>query len=331
MSAFDRQPKVVVTDLEFPHDGFEQATLAPLGASVERHACRTEDEVIAVSRDADALLVQWAPVSARVIDALDRCRVISRYGIGVDNIDIAAATGKGIVVCNVPDYCQEEVATHAVALILALARRIVPLVDSVRAGEWDAVVAAGPIANLSDQTLGLLSLGRIGRLVARRAQAFGLRVIAHDPYLNDAAVKDSGVTLVDLPILLRESDYLSLHAPLTGETRQIIDAAALAQMRPTAQIVNTARGGLIDSMALAEAVREGRIGGAALDVLDTEPLPGDHPLRNLPNVLITPHAAWYSSASLPALRERAVDEIARFLRGDPQRSPVNPDAVAARS
>ncbi len=320
------KPTVVITDLDYPDEAIERAVLEPL-ANVRRYACRTEAEVSAAASGADALLVQWAPVSANVIAGLSNCKLISRYGIGFDMIDVAEATRRGIPVSNVPDYCIEEVATHTIALLLSLSRRIIPLVDSVRAGQWNAAAAAQPLKNLGGQTLGLLSFGRIARLVARRAVALGLRVITCDPYLTPEAVASEGVELVRFEELLSRADYLSLHTPLTGATHHIIDRAALKMMQPTAYLINTARGPLIDSQALSESLKAGELAGAALDVLDQEPPTPDHPLLHLPNVLVTPHAAWYSEAALPALRRGAAEEVARALRGEPLHAVVNPAAL----
>jgi len=293
---------VVITDSNLPATGAEQAVLAELGAEVVQAQCHTEDQVIAAAAGADALLVQYAPITSRVLDHLPRCRIISRYGIGVDNIDLAAATARGILVANVPDYCIEEVATHALALLLTCARKVLALDRSVRQGRWDTIGVARPVRRLSGQTLGLIGFGRIARALARSAQGLGLRVIAYDAYLGTEAAQGTGVELVPQERLWAESDYLSLHVPLTPETRHMVNHQTLGQMKPTAVIINTARGPLIDGVALAEAINQGHLAGAALDVTEPEPLPLDHPLRHLDTVVLTPHASWYSEEALPELQ-----------------------------
>jgi len=317
---------VAVTDYVFPSLEPEQRVLAPLGVELRPRQCKSEEEIIELTQGADAVLNCYAKMTARVIEKLGRCKIIARYGIGVDNVDLIAATRAGIVVTNVPDYCIDEVSDHALALLLALARRIVPADGAVKAGAWDVVAHAG-IRRLHGQTLGLVGFGKIAIAVAAKAQAFGLRVLACDPFVGSEAMARHGVQAVDFDRLLAESDAVSIHVPLSPETRNLIGARELARMKPSAFLINTSRGGIVDEQALAAALKEGRLGGAALDVLGVEPPPPDHPLRKLPNVILTPHLAFYSRESVVELQTKAAEEVARALKGEPPRSPVNPEVL----
>jgi len=314
--------RVVVTDADYPHLDEERAVLEPIGAELVREQALAEDDLIRVCRGADVLLNQYAKLTERVIDSLVGCKGIVRYGVGFDVVDMPAATRRGIVVCNVPDYGTDEVSDHAITLLLAAARRLVPMANGVQRGTW-TVDPYKPIGRLRGRTLGIVGLGRIGALAARKAQGFGLRVVAHDPYRSPAYFAELGVEPMGLDELLRVSDYVSIHAPLSDETRHLIDADRLAVMKPTTFLVNTARGGLVDGDALAEALRAGRIAGAALDVTEAEPIPRDSPLLGLENCIITPHAAWYSEEGAQALQRLAAEEVARILLGQPPRCPVN--------
>jgi D-3-phosphoglycerate dehydrogenase / 2-oxoglutarate reductase len=276
----------------------------------------------ALIRQADALMVTTHRVAADLIASMERCKIISRAGTGLDAIDIPAATAHGVWVAYVPDYSVDEVSSHAVGLLLAHARAIPQLVAAARAGQWSNQ-AAIPRRRLRGQTLGLLGFGRIGQAVAAKARGLGLEVIVHDPYLEAQLVAANGARAVDRETLLRESDYLSLHAPLNDSNRRFLDAAALALMKPTAIVINTARGGLIDEEALLAAVQAGQIGGAALDVLAVEPPAPDHPLLHEPRVMITPHTGWYSEDANYDVRVRAAEEVVRVLRGERPRCPVN--------
>jgi len=317
---------VPITDYVFPTLEPEATILSPLGVELRPAQCKTVDEVYEHVQGADALLVCYAPVTARVIEALRGCRIIARYGIGVDNVDLAAATAAGILVTNVPDYCVDEVSDHTMALLLALARKVALADRRVRAGTW-SVPDLAPIHRLNGLTLGLLGLGKIPRAVVPKAQAFGLRVIACDPYLPPEQAASLGVRLVSLEELISQSDVLSLHAPLTAETRELINAATIARMKPGALLINTARGALVNIPDLAEALKRGRLGGAALDVLPVEPPPANSPLLELENVILTPHSAWSSVEAVTELQSKAADEVARALTGRSPRSPVNPEVL----
>ena len=247
--------KVVVTDQGYPTYEHERAVLEPVGAKLTLAACQTEDEVIKACRTADGILNRAAPMTAHVIEALEKCKVIARYGVGVDNVDVNAATARGIVVANVPGYCDDEVSTQAAALILALARRIVSHDKAVRDGAWD-IGSAEPIFRTRAKTLGLVGLGRIARATVDKLAGFEMNVISYDPFVTPAQADEINVKMVDFETLLKTSDFISLHAPLMPATRHIIDAKALSFMKPSAYLVNTSRGGLIDQKALTKTLAE---------------------------------------------------------------------------
>lgn len=317
-------PLVVVTDSDLPGDGAE-AVIAEAGLRVRRAACRTPEDVVAAARDATALIVQWAPVTAAALDRLPACRFVSRLGIGYDMIDVAAATERGVAVANTPDYCVEEVAAHTLALVLSLARRIAPLDAAVRAGRWSVVADAPGALRPSRTTLAVIGFGRIGSLTAAHAAALGFRVVVHDPHVPAETVRAAGHEPFPLADALAAADIVSLHVPLTAQTRHLLDTKALARTKPGVLVVNTCRGGLVDEGALARALHDGRVAGAGLDVFEEEPLPAGSPLRDAPNVLLTPHAAWYSPASLEELPRRAARQVVDFLAGRPVPSIVNRD------
>ena len=276
----------------------------------------------ALLRQADALMVTLQPVPASLIAQLERCKIICRIGTGVDAIDIPAATARGIWVTNVPDYSIDEVSTHAIALVLAQARNLFTHREAARGGDW-RYLADTPIRRFAGQTLGVLGLGRIGRASARKGRGLGLDVIACDPYLGDDVFADAGARRVDFPTLLAESDYLTLHVPLTDETRRLIDAAALARMKPGAYLVNTSRGEVVDIPALLEAVRGRRIAGAGIDVLPVEPPAADDPILSEERIVVTPHIAWASTEAARDVRVRGAEDVVRVLRGEPPRYPCN--------
>jgi D-3-phosphoglycerate dehydrogenase len=313
---------VLITDYVFPSLEIERAVLQAAGAELVAMQARSEAELVEAVAPADGLLVCYAPVTRRVIERAEHCRVIARYGIGVDNVDVAAATERGIVVTNVPDYCIEEVSDHALALLLACARKVAFLDRRVRAGRWEARDAV-PIRRLSGQVLGLVGFGKIPRLLAAKARALGLTVLAYDPYLDAATCEAHGARKVELGELLGAADFVSVHAPLTPQTRGLIGEAELRRMKPTAYLINTARGPIVHEAALLRALAEGWIAGAALDVLEAEPPGAAHPLLDFPQVIVTPHVAFYSEESLQELQRKAAEEVARVLTGQPPRYPVN--------
>ena len=315
-------PTVVITDHVFPSLAIEQELLGAIGATVVPLQARSEVDLLDAVVDADALLVCYAPVTDRVIGQMTRCRIIARYGIGVDNVDLGAATAKGIVVTNVPDYCVDEVSDHALALLLACARRIPALAGRVRGGRWNARDAA-PMHRLRGQTLGLVGFGKIPRRLADKARALGLEVMAFDPYVAGEEMEARGVQKTSLHGLLARSDFVSVHAPLAPETRGMIAEAQLRAMKRSAYLINTARGPLVLESALLRALEEEWIAGAALDVLQHEPPAADHPLQRFENVILTPHVAFYSEESVQELQRKAAEEVVRALSGRPPRSPVN--------
>jgi D-3-phosphoglycerate dehydrogenase len=316
--------RVLVTDHAWPDLDVETAVLAAADAELVVAEHGDLDELVELARDVDAILTCFAKVPAQVLDAAPRCRTVARYGVGLDNIDVARATELGMVVSNVVDYCTEEVADHTLLMILALARRLLPLNRDVVAGGWGATVP-GTSRRLRGRTLGLVGLGAIGRAVAVRAAAVGLRVVA---FRRSAAGTPGTETVDRLEDLLAVSDVVSLHAPLTDETAGLIDAAALSHMKPTAWLVNTSRGGLVDTDALIEALDRGELAGAALDVTDPEPLPPTHPLRSRPDVVLTPHSAFASDGSLAELARRAAENVVEVLAERVPGSIVNPEVLS---
>ena len=268
-----------------------------------------------LARGADALMVGLNRVGAALMDEIPNLKIVTRVGTGVDAIDIPAATARGIWVTNVPDYSIDEVSSHAISLVLAQARMLFPHRVAGREGIW-RYRAETPIRRFAGQTLGILGLGRIGSASARKGIGLGLNVIAHDPYLPDERFVELGVRRVDFDTLMRESDFLTLHIPLTDETRRIVDARALALMKPTAYLVNTARGEVIDVDALVEAVRAGSIAGAGIDVLPEEPPPADHPILHDDRIIVTPHIGWASVEAGYDSKVRGSEDVVRVLRGE---------------
>jgi D-3-phosphoglycerate dehydrogenase len=318
--------RVLITDLAWPSPEAEAKVLGPVGAELILADSSDENTLLDLVPAADAILTCWAQVPGDVIQAGERLQVIGRYGIGVDNIDVEEATRQGILVTNVPAYCLDEVSDHAMALILACARKICRYNSWVHAGDW-TVMRCKPLFRIRGQTLGIIGFGRIGRTLAPKAQAFGMQVLAYDPYVSAETMGDYQCEKVSLDDLLTQSDYISIHAPLTDETRGMIDGARLRQLKPTAYLVNTARGAIIDLDALAAALQSGWIAGAALDVFAPEPLPVGHPLLTLPNVITTPHAAFYSEQSLDDLKVQAAENVAAVLSGHRPPYTVNPEVL----
>jgi D-3-phosphoglycerate dehydrogenase len=314
---------VLVTDYAFPDLDVEERVLGTVGARLLVAATGDEDELIALAPRADAILTNWKPVTARVLDAAARCRTVARYGVGLDNIDVAHATTLGIPVSNVPDFCTDEVADHTLLLLLALARRFVPLTEDLRRGGWDNQAGGMPV-RLRGKTLGLVGLGAIAQAVAVRARALGMDVIA---YRRSAGDRDGVRVTTSLPELLASADVVSLHVPLDATTRGIIGQAELAAMKDTAYLINTSRGALVDTAALVRALDGGLIAGAAMDVTDPEPLPAAHPLRTHPAAIVTPHSAFYSDGAIAELAGKAARNVAQILRGEIPATIVNPEVL----
>ncbi|RKN46941.1 C-terminal binding protein [Streptomyces hoynatensis] len=314
--------RIVVTDQAFGQVRHERAVADRFSAAFAEHSCVGEEDTAAAVRGADVVFVNFAPMTRRVLASLAPGGTVIRYGIGYDNVDVEAARALGVRVANVPDYGTETVADHAVACLLALLRRLPWYDRSIRERGWVTPAEAGPVPSFSATTVGLVGTGQIGRAVHRRLRAFGFTVLASDPYATPPQGPEEGPELVGLRELLGRADAVSLHAPATPETHHLIGRENLALMREGAVLVNTSRGPLVDTEALAEALRSGRLAGAALDVFDPEPLPAGSPLRGLPNVVLTPHAAFYSTDSLDALQRLAAEEAARALSGEPLRCRV---------
>ncbi len=305
---------VVITDWGFSSLDIEKSVFAGKDIELRDYQCKTEDDVVKVAADADVVIAQWAPVRGKALAAMTRCKGIVRYGIGLDNIDLVRAKELGIAVKNVPDYCLSEVADHTMALILSLQRQVCRVDDLVRQGTWK-ITPPLALPPLRHSTLGLIGFGRIAQLVAKRAASFDLTVIASDPFIPAEVFYEAGVTKVGVDELLSTSDIVSLQCPLTDETKHILNRDSLKRMKPLALVINTSRGGLIDTSALIEALKADTIAGAALDVFEQEPLPRESELYNLPNVIITSHNAWYSSASVGELQRKAALAALDLLKG----------------
>jgi D-3-phosphoglycerate dehydrogenase len=316
--------KVVIADPPGADHDVEAAALAASGLTLEPVwlDARDADRVLEHAADADALVMSWVPMTREVIGQLQRCRVIARFGIGVDMIDLDAATERGILVCNTATYCLDEVSNHAMGLLLMLNRGLLQDVDALRSGGWFRSTSVPP-RRLTGQRLGLVGLGNIGRLVAHKARAFGLEVVAYDPYLRGRETQMDGTQLVDLDELLACADFVSVHCPLNASTHHLLGERELALMKPTAFLINTARGPIVDEMALVAALGERRLAGAGLDVFETEPLPLEHPLRQLDNAILTPHSASWSVESSAECRRVAVEHVVTVLRGGVPSDVVN--------
>jgi D-3-phosphoglycerate dehydrogenase len=302
-------PTVLLTDNDLGDRRMEKELLEEsLGARVVLADCVTEDDVVAAATasDPDAIVTQWAPVTARVLDAAPGCRIVSRIGIGVDMIDLAAARERGVPVQNVPHYCTEEVATHAVAMALALWRRLPQLDAELREGNWNAAASASEISRLSDSTVGIVGGGRIGMLVARAFEVWGATIVVVDPVTGS-----DGYPRVSLAEVAERCQIISMHAPLVDDTYHLVDRDFLESLRRRPVLVNTSRGGLIDLEAVVDVLAAGRLRGVGLDVFEAEPLAADHPIRTAQNALLTPHASWCSEAALPELRREAILNVVR--------------------
>lgn len=314
--------QVAVTDHGFPNLNIEKEMLAKTDAVIHEFQCKTEDDVIAATNHADAILTQWAPITSKVIERLDRCKIIVRYGIGVDNVDLQAAGKRGIPVVNIPDYALDEVADHAMALLLASIRKIPQVMSQIQAGVW-VTNPCRPMYSLGGRTLGLAGFGNIARKVAVRAQAFGMRVAAYDPFVPNEAWAAANVSRVEWTELLRHSDFISVHLPLTDDTRQLFNRDSFQLMKNGAFLVNTSRGGVIQTDDLIEALQSGKLAGAGLDVLETEPIASNSPLLSMPSVILTSHCAWYTEDALDRLKQFAAAEIVRVLSGGSPKHVAN--------
>jgi D-3-phosphoglycerate dehydrogenase len=319
---------VLVTDYTWDSTALERSILAEVGAQVVEAPTGREQELIAMVAGADAILTCFAQVTSAVVAAGRRLRVIGRYGIGVDNIAVDEATRRGIPVTYVPVYCLDEVAEHVLALIFCLVRGVHRFDRAVREGDWSLSVGQ-PVRRIAGRTIGVIGFGKIGQTVAARAQALGMHVIVHDPRARDDVIAEAGVEAVELLELAARADFVTLHVPATPATDRLIDARFLAEMRPDAYLINTARGVVVDQQALTEALRERRIAGAGLDVFVPERLVPDDDLLALPELLATPHVAFYSEESVAELATLAARNVAAVLAGKRPRDVVNPEVYAA--
>jgi D-3-phosphoglycerate dehydrogenase len=316
------RPLIAVTDSPFPSLDPAKAALARIDPELRVANSTSADDILAVARDADAILVTYAKLPGELLRQLRRCKAIGRFGLGVDNIDIAAAAELGITVTYVPDYCMQEVSDHAMALLLALARKVPQSNALVQAGRWD-MPAVVPIHRLAGRVLGLVGFGNIPRALAPKAKAFGLRVVAHDPYASQHALAAAGVEGMSFDRLLEISDFVSIHAPLLPATRGLFNADVFRKMKQGACLINTARGPLVDEDALLAALDSGRLAGAALDVVAVEPLPKQSRLIGRDNVVLTPHTGFYSVEALNELQTKCAADVARVLSGEKPVYPVN--------
>lgn len=325
--------KVVVTDyIEENLDWeAEQCRQAGIEFAAYQLKFKPEAEVLAKVADADVIVVNMVKFDASLVSKLTKCKVLIRHGIGYDNVDVDACTKRGIVFAYQPDYCKEDVAEHAIALIFACARKVVAsrrtLDRSSAAGQWD-FGGLFPIHRMHGKTLGIVGVGRIGSRVYRKLQHFGLKILGTDPYLSDQRKAEfTDLQWVDKETLFRNSDYITIHTPLNPETRHLVNAEALAWMKPTAYLVNTSRGPMVDAVALAKACAEKRIAGAAIDVFDVEPPPTDHPLFGLDNVILTPHIGWASAEAGWEIRESIMNDVLAHQAGRPPRCIVNKEVL----
>lgn len=318
--------KVVITDYQYENIDQEKKIFEEAGIELCEYQFKEPKDLIGLIDDTDAIITQYSDINADVIENLKNCKMIIKYGIGVNNIDVEAATKKGIYVCNVPDYGVEEVSNHAITMIFALSKKLPTITRALREGDWgyNSIV---PLFRFSEATVGLVGFGRIPQMVAKKLSGFGVRILAYDPYINEELAKEMGVIPVDFETLCKESDYVSLHCPLTAETEHLFNLDAFKKMKDTAVIVNTARGPIIKEEDLIVALNEGMIAGAGLDVFETEPVATENPLLHMENVIATPHCAWYSLRAIDNVQRKAAEEVANVLLGNEPWNCVNRKAL----
>ncbi len=314
--------KVVITDYEYPDIEAEKAIIRGAGHELADHQAKSEEDLMRVTRDADAVIVQYSQITRKVIDNLSHCRMIIKYGIGVNNIDADAATARGIWVCNVPDYGLDEVSTHAAALILALARKLPAADRAMKQGKFGNSHFR-PLTRFAGSTLGIVGFGALGQLVARKLGGFSLRILAYDPFLNPERAGELGVEAASFETICRESDYLTVHCPLNKHTEHLFSREVFRSMKKTAYFVNTSRGGVVREEDLIAALEAGEIAGAGIDVYETEPPKADNRLMSLPNVISTGHVAWYSEQAITTLQRKVAEEVVNVLAGNRPFHPCN--------
>ncbi len=315
--------RVAVADARFGSYKEEEKVLKEVGAELVMHDLKSDDEAIEALRDMDGILLNLYPLNARVIGLLKKCKIISRYGVGYDNVDVEAATSQGIWISNVPDYAYEDVSDHALAMLLDCVRKITAKDRKVRKGEWN-LHDKFRCHRIKDRILGLIGYGGIARALHRKVSGLGLaKVLVYDPYIDREYIRDCGGNPCDFETLLKESDFITIHAPLTKETRKLVGAKQLAMMKEEAILINTSRGPLVNEAALSKALQEKRIGFAGLDVFESEPLPKDSPLKKLENVILTDHAGWFTEESFVELKTKAAVNIAEVFKSGKPIYPVN--------
>jgi len=315
--------RVVITDCDQGSIEEEKDEFGKIGAELILAQVQKEEDLIRACREADGLLNQYALLTRRVLENLPKCKVVSRYGVGVDSVDLRAATDLGIIVANVPDYCMDEVSSQTISMILTLIRKTAFFDQKVKSGQWDFRLGI-PIYRTRGKTLGLVGCGKIGLEVAKRISAFGVRVMAFDPYIPKAA---QGIELTDLDTLLKESDFISVHCPLNESTRHLIGEKEFQKMAKKPLFINTSRGPIIDEIALIQALEEGRISGAGLDVLEKEPPDLQNPLLKMENVILSPHVSFYSVESISELKRRTAENVSAVLLGKLPKSVVNLEVI----
>lgn len=324
--------KVAICDYEFPNLDPEKKALSQIkNLQLVAAQCKSTEEVIKLTKDADGVLNQWSHLNAEVISNMDKCQVIATYGIGVDKIDVEAASKKGIYVCNVPDYNKHDVSDHTLALIMALARQIIPLDRLIRQGQYGFMYLENKLYRFEKKIVGLVGFGNIARKLAYKLQvALGMEIITYDPYLCEQSAKEAGVKKVELDELMRQSDYISIHVPLTKDTHYLIDEGLLRTMKPSAYLVNCGRGAIVEEKALFKVLKEKVIYGAAIDVFENEPIGPGHPLLELDNVIVTPHAAWHSQESMYDMQWGAANQVALVLQGKKPNNAINFNEVSIK-
>jgi D-3-phosphoglycerate dehydrogenase len=325
-SAAMRKSKVLITDHSWPSVAPEQRILEEAGATVVVARSGEQSELLRLAPDVDAILTCFATVSGEMIRAAKHLKIIGRYGIGVDNIDVATATQQDVLVTNVPAYCLDEVAEHVLALLLTMARNLRSYDTAIRASDW-SLTAGRPLFRVRGQTLGIVGFGKIGRTVAQKVAGLSLRVLAYDPVMDGAAIRAEGAVPVPLQQLMADSDFVTLHVPLNGDTKHLINAELLGLMKPSAFLINASRGAIVDKEALIDALNGGRLAGAALDVFEPEKPAVDDPLWKARNLLATPHVAFYSEESVLELEIKAAQNVIAVLHGRRPESVVNPEVL----
>ena len=311
--------KVVITDYQYESVARERQIIEGAGFELAARTASTPEEIIDAARDAEVVIAQYCNIDAEIISHLECCKAIVKYGIGINNIDSDAASQRGIYVCNVPDYGIDEVSNHAIALLFALNKKLPTITAALKDGDW-GYSSIVPLRRLAGSTLGLAGFGRIPQAVARKMAGFGVRVLAYDPYCSADFMAERGAAKVDFETLCRESDNISIHCPYTPETHHMFNESIFTIMKPSAFLINPARGPIIDEAALIAALEKGQIAGAGLDVFENEPVSEDSPLLRLPNVIATPHCAWYSEQAIDALQRSVAEEAVRVLQG---KEPLN--------